>query len=368
MNAENLNDKIKLHEAAVSMFHDRAAMDESGRENRAPNYLMRDEMESNNERRGHRIQAIPLLSANSRGETLSSFDPSTENGVSTSECKFSYLFIYYLRKLIGKFLAMENVHQQQRQSIPRRHSVSSNSSTSTSRSRIPKLMTKSKYGSVTHIPSTPGVHLTPDAERRIFDYNYRGPVPLKHRCQRSLFGTTVEVETTETPKKKRSISQTRTPLRTQSRERDNLTWSMPKYNIRPGMSLHEGSCTAAQKVQSSKSDHAIASKEAVTPSKSGGSKLQRSSAQRRLDAWRPLELTKPERPGVESLTSSTPPFKNTEEDSDGYAIPSISGSTNDQGNYPRNESPVPREVTPPDLYKTPATYFNHRGLLLFSAH
>ena len=129
MNAENLNDKIKLHEAAVSMFHDRAAMDESGRENRAP-------------------------------------------GMTTdSEC-----------------------------------------------------------GSVTHIPSTPGVHLTPDAERRIFNYNFRGPIPSQHRCQRSLFGKTMEVEITETPKKKPSSFQTRTPLRSQSRE---LFTSTPVRKLHP---------------------------------------------------------------------------------------------------------------------------------------
>uniref|UniRef100_A0A914Q0Q5 Uncharacterized protein n=1 Tax=Panagrolaimus davidi TaxID=227884 RepID=A0A914Q0Q5_9BILA len=316
----NVEDRIKLHQAAIKMIE--------GRENEDPDDG--DIVQRNNEFGG--IQSIPLLSTNSRGPTLSSFEPSTTEGGITSST------------------STESLHHQRR---VRRHSVSSESSTSsTGRSR----KTASRNASLSRIPAIPRERLTPDAEKRVFNYNYRGPIPTKHHCQRSLFGKHVDVtpEPVETPKR-RSQSKNRTPLRQNS--------EIPRYDHRPGMHLHESSCDAARKLQASKSSTNVSSipwnfdlrKTPPRVNKGSHENLFQSSAKRRLDAWQPIERSKSSH-SVKPITSSTPK-KYTEEDSDGYAIPSVS----EPDPTLLKKTPIRREVTPPELYQTPAVNLNPEG-------
>uniref|UniRef100_A0A914YGM2 Uncharacterized protein n=1 Tax=Panagrolaimus superbus TaxID=310955 RepID=A0A914YGM2_9BILA len=313
----NVEDRIKLHQEAIKMIE--------GRENEDPdedidNHLIQRE-------NAFGIQSIPLLSTNSRGATLSSFDPSTTEGITSSTSN-------------------ESLHRQKR---VRRNSVSSESSTS-SAGRTRK--SASRNASLTHIPALSHERLTPDAEKRVFNYNYRGPIPTKHHCQRSLFGKTVEVEPVETPKK-RIQSKNRTPLRQHTHEHQ-----IPTYHHRPGMHLHESSCDAARQLQASKSSANVATKSKSfdsrkTPprfNKGSHDNLFQSSAKRRLDAWKPIERSKSSH-SVKPLSSSTPTKRTEEDSSDGYAIPSVS-----ELDRTLLKTPVRREITPPELYKTPAVH------------
>uniref|UniRef100_A0AC35GKT0 Uncharacterized protein n=1 Tax=Panagrolaimus sp. PS1159 TaxID=55785 RepID=A0AC35GKT0_9BILA len=316
----NVEDRIKLHQAAIKMIE--------GRENEDPEDG--DIVQRNNEFGG--IQSIPLLTTNSRGPTLSSFEPSTTEGGITSST------------------STESLHRQRR---VRRHSVSSESLTSsTGHSRE----SASRNASISRIPAIIRERLTPDAEKRVFNWNYRGPIPTKHHCQRSLFGKHVDVtpEPVETPKR-RSQSKNRTPLR-QNPE-------IPRYDHRPGMHLHESSCDAARKLQASKSTTNVSSipwnsdyrKTPPRVNKGSHENLFQSSAKKRLDAWQPIERSKSSH-SVKPITSSTPK-KHTEEDSDGYAIPSV--PENDPALL--NKTRVRREVTPPELYQTPSVNLNLEG-------
>ncbi|KAE9546457.1 hypothetical protein FO519_010331, partial [Halicephalobus sp. NKZ332] len=165
-------------------------------------FLNLEEFEVPVEKAKERVQAIPLLPSgvSSRGITVTSFEPSAE------EC--------------SSITSSEEVSQVRRESNSSRSRNPSISSSSSVSSRLRKENRKR------HRSTTPGINegmnsrpLTPEAQRRVFNYEFRGPIPAHHHCRRSLFGSgSIDIPQMETPKKSR-ISQKKIASKAQPRSR-----------------------------------------------------------------------------------------------------------------------------------------------------
>uniref|UniRef100_A0AC34QQH6 Uncharacterized protein n=1 Tax=Panagrolaimus sp. JU765 TaxID=591449 RepID=A0AC34QQH6_9BILA len=300
------------------------------------------------------MQSIPLLSTETTAK--SSQEPFPE------EC--------------SSITSTEEVETKNLPNRKRLHSISSNSSAG---SRAQRVATKPKRAR----SITPGkastkndinVRLTPDAERRVMSYNFRGPLPSNHHCQRSLFGKTFDVEQTETPKKsKRSLSLRQ--RRTVSNDRKSFT--VPRFVAtdvaKKGLTLHQVTCRnsgcghdAARDDEVDKTPVKFGTKNPVSQ-KTHDKKLDQllnSSAQRRLDEWEPLNRSK------SPISASTPALNAPiRKDEDGYAIPSIrsGGSSKFANEFEQIDgcsqvfSPI-NNLTPQHLYKTPMTNLRNNEL------
>jgi len=117
--------------------------------------------------------------------------------------------------------------------VPRRRSVSSSSTLDDSRSQIEgKIIRAESIEAVAVSQLDPNHNLTPEAQLRVLNYEYRGPLPAKHHCQRSLFHSTAATDSPqpETPKRSKPIvSKKPTSVKSQA-EVDKKVFELKKEN------------------------------------------------------------------------------------------------------------------------------------------
>ena len=216
--------------------------------------------------------------------------------------------------------------------------------------------------------------LSPNAQKRVFCYEFRGPIPSHHHCRRSLFGSgPIDIPQTETPKKskaylgRKNIASKGQP---RSRSYDRKFLSTPTLTqedaMKQGLTLHQLNCEGCGS-HGSKSNSTN-----TTPVKSSErrrilrpadfSHEVASTAQERLDNWESLNFNRSR--SADPVSASTPTELDRrnnipEQDEDGYAIPSIVSSTSTRS--PQRtflKSPLESGSTPQHLYRTPMTEFH----------
>uniref|UniRef100_A0A7E4V7J1 RanBP2-type domain-containing protein n=1 Tax=Panagrellus redivivus TaxID=6233 RepID=A0A7E4V7J1_PANRE len=315
-NANTIPDRIQAHQAVVDMLDD---INSQGRKENVPSSsdsAVDTEMPGKplhkRPRRkspavASRIQSFPALGVENG---FSGFERSSTDEGATSSSSTSKTF--------------------------RRRSQSQSRLNATSL-RSPRIITKP-----TRAQSTDNLMLTPDAKQRVFNYDFRGPIPRNHHCQRSLFGKSVDVPedpTTApkcTPVRKRPF---KSPMSADRKPRPRQMSPAFKSTLKTSeigqQTLHQTSCDAHR---SKPTPGAV-----VTASKSDVS-----VAQRKLDEWKPRE------------EYVLPPSKPTET---GFGIPAVMKTPERHQNTRAFGFTTPKSAqsniftspkTPYEYYKTPS--------------